>query len=169
MTPNPALAAAPTVGAPLTEDGLRSLVEGLAAAPGLWAERVRHDPRERVFEVLWRDERVEIWLICWNGEGHDTGFHDHDVSRGAFAVVRGELVEERLGLGTTIRRRLRRGQAVAFPPSHVHRVHGVGDTPAVSIHAYSPPLRRLGVYAVAEDGALERESVPATHELRADD
>ncbi len=45
MTPNPALAAAPAVDAPLTEDGLRSLVEGLSAAPGLWAERVRHDPR----------------------------------------------------------------------------------------------------------------------------
>ena len=127
-----------TTGEPLDPDRLRALVDGLAAVPGLWAPRVRHDPRERVFEVLWQDGRVEIWLICWSGEDHDTGFHDHDISSGAFAVVRGELVEERLTIGTTIRRRLRQGQSVGFAPSHVHRVRGVADTPAVSIHATRP-------------------------------
>ena len=75
-------------------------------------------------------------------------------------------MEERLTIGRTIRRRLRPGQSLLFPPSHVHRVHGVGDAPAVSIHAYSPPLARMGVYAVSDDGALRRESVAATHELR---
>ena len=154
---------------PLDPDGLRELVDGLAAAPDRWAPQVRHDPDERVFELLWRDERVEVWLICWNGEDHDTGLHDHDISSGAFAVVSGELVEERLTIGRTIRRRLRRGQSLAFPPSHVHRVHGVGAAPAVSIHAYSPPLASLGVYALAPDGALRRESVSPAHELKAVD
>ena len=97
--------------------------------------------------------------------GHDTGFHDHDESHGALAVVRGSLVEERLVLSGSIRRRLRRGDSLAFPASHVHRVHGIGETPAVSIHAYSPPLRRLGVYSVSDDGAPRRETVPASHEL----
>lgn len=153
---------------PLAPEGLRNLVDGLARTPGLWTPRVRHDPDERIFERLWCDDLVEVWLICWSGEEHDTGFHDHDISSGAFGVVRGELVEERLGIGTTIRRRLRTGQSVGFGPSHVHRVHGVGAAPAVSIHAYSPPLARLGVYAVADDGALGRETVSASHELRAD-
>ena len=154
---------------PLSPDGLRDLVDWLAAAPDRWAPQVRHDRVERVCELLWRDERVEVWLICWSGEDHDTGFHDHDRSSGAFAVVSGELVEERLTIGRTIRRRLRRGQSLAFPPSHVHRVHGVAATSAVSIHAYSPPLSRLGVYALAPDGALRPESVSAAHELKAAD
>ena len=152
---------------PLDPDALRELVDSLAASPEAWEALVRHDSGSRYFELLGRDEQVEVWLICWGGEDHDTGFHDHDVSSGAFAVARGELVEERLAIGRTIRRRLRRGQSLGFPPSHVHRVHGVGDTPAVSIHAYSPPLARLGVYALAPDGALRRESVAATHELKA--
>ena len=66
-----------------------------------------------------------------------------------------------------MRRRLRRGHSLAFPPSHVHRVQGVGTIPAVSIHAYSPPLVRMGVYGVAPDGTLRREAVGAIHELRA--
>jgi mannose-6-phosphate isomerase-like protein (cupin superfamily) len=156
---------APPAAEPLDPDRLRSLVDGLATSPGVWAARVRHDPLERVVDLLWRDERVEVWLICWSGEDHDTGFHDHDESNGALAVVRGTLVEERLVLSGAIRRRLPRGESLAFPASHVHRVHGVGDTPAVSIHAYSPPLRRLGVYSVSDDGALRREAVSGSHEL----
>lgn len=164
----PALTEPAREAGPLAPEGLRDLVDGLAREPGLWTPRVRHDPEARIFERLWLDGRVEVWLICWSGEEHDTGFHDHDISSGAFAVVRGELVEERLAIGRTIRRRLRRGQSLGFGPSHVHRVHGVGAAPAVSIHAYSPPLARLGVYAVSDDGALGRETVSAGHELRAD-
>lgn len=151
---------------PLDPDGLRDLVDGLARNPDGWASRVRHDADERVCERLWLDARIEVWLICWSGRDHDTGFHDHDVSSGAFAVVRGELVEERLTIGRTIRRRVRSGHSLAFSASHVHRVRGVGRIDAVSIHAYSPPLARLGVYALSDDGALRRESVAAAHELR---
>jgi hypothetical protein len=38
--------------------------------------------------------------------------------------------------------------------------------PAVSIHAYSPPLWRMGAYAVAPDGTLRRESISYAEELR---
>ena len=150
----------------LAPEELRELVNSLAARPELWSARVRHDADARVFELLWLDERVEVWLICWTGEGHDTGFHDHDISNGAFAVAQGELVEERLAIGDTIRRRLWSGQSVSFGTSHVHRVHGVAGGESVSLHAYSPPLRRMGVYAVSDEGALQRESVAPTHELR---
>jgi hypothetical protein len=39
-------------------------------------------------------------------------------------------------------------------------------TPAVSIHAYSPPLWRMGSYAVGLDGTLRRESISYAEELR---
>jgi hypothetical protein len=36
----------------------------------------------------------------------------------------------------------------------------------VSIHAYSPPLWRMGQYALAKDGVLRRTSVSYADELR---
>ena len=80
-------------------------------------------------------------------------------------MARGALVEERLALSGAIRRAVAAGQSLAFPASHVHRVEGIAAGPTVSIHAYSPPLRRLGVYSVGDDGALRREPVAASHEL----
>ena len=38
--------------------------------------------------------------------------------------------------------------------------------PAVSIHAYSPPLWRMGAYSVEPDGTLRRESISYAEELR---
>jgi hypothetical protein len=36
----------------------------------------------------------------------------------------------------------------------------------VSIHAYSPPLSRMGAYEVDSDGALRRRSISSAEELR---
>ena len=81
---------------------LREIVSGLAADPQPWSHLVRHDPAQRVFECLRLDDQVEIWLICWM-PGHDTGFHDHDLSSGAVVVAQGAVVEERLRLGAPAR------------------------------------------------------------------
>jgi len=40
------------------------------------------------------------------------------------------------------------------------------DTPAVTIHAYSPPLWRMGSYAIGADGTLRRQSISYAEELR---
>ena len=37
---------------------------------------------------------------------------------------------------------------------------------AVSIHAYSPPLSRMGAYDVDADGTLRRRSISSAEELR---
>ena len=101
-------------------------------------------------------------MISWTN-GNDTGFHDHDVSRGAVAVVEGEVVEERLVLGGPPRRlRHRAGETFDFDASHVHRMHQDSDAPAVSIHAYSPPLWRMGSYAVGAG----RHAAPGVDLLR---
>jgi hypothetical protein len=145
---------------------LRSLVAELAAAPALWQPLVTFDPDSRVFEQLWRDEHVDVWVISWM-RGHDTGFHDHDVSSGAVAVCAGELIEERLVLGGPPRRlRHRAGGVFDFDASHVHRMTKDSGAPAVSIHAYSPPLWRMGTYATGADGTLRRRSVSYAEELR---
>jgi hypothetical protein len=145
---------------------LRELVGSIAADLDRWQPLVRRDAVERHFEQLLRDDHVDVWVISW-ASGNDTGFHDHDVSRGAVAVVEGELVEERLVLGGAPRvRRHQTGDVFDFDASHVHRMRQDAATPAVSIHAYSPPLWRMGTYVVGPDGTLERRSISCAEELR---
>ena len=145
---------------------LRDLVARIAADPGQWRPLVRSDTSERHFEQLWRDDHVDIWVITW-ASGNDTGFHDHDVSGGAVAVVEGEIVEERLVVGGAPRRLHHvAGETFDFDASHVHRMHQDSAAPAVSIHAYSPPLWRMGAYSVEQDGTLRRESISYAEELR---
>jgi predicted metal-dependent enzyme (double-stranded beta helix superfamily) len=145
---------------------LRELVRDIAADPDRWRALVRSDTVERHFAQLVRDDHIDVWVISW-ASGNDTGFHDHDVSRGAVAVVEGELVEERLVMGGPPRvRRHRAGDVFDFDASHVHRMHQDAATHAVSIHAYSPPLWRMGTYVVGPDGTLERRSISYAEELR---
>ena len=77
--------------------------------------------------------------------------------------------EERIALGGPPRARvIRSGETIAFDSAHVHRMRHAGGEPAVSIHVYSPPLGRMGVYSVEADGTLRRETVPYDEELRAE-
>jgi predicted metal-dependent enzyme (double-stranded beta helix superfamily) len=160
------LTSPPAIHRDLERTELRELVARIAADPERWRALVRRDSDERHFEQLWRDDHVDVWVISW-ASGNDTGFHDHDVSRGAVAVVEGELIEERLVLGGAPRRlRHRAGEAFDFDAAHVHRMRQDSATPAVSIHAYSPPLWRMGSYTVGADGTLRRQSISYAEELR---
>ena len=82
-------------------------------------------------------------------------------------MVRGAVREERLVLGgPPAARTLAAGQSLTFAPSDIHRVSHAGTEPAVTLHAYSPPLWRMGAYEVAPDGALRRHSMSYAEELR---
>ena len=147
--------------------GLVSFARALAQAPELWRDLVRAETCKRVYETIWSDEYVNAWVICWSGDA-DTGFHDHDASAAGIVVVDGALLEERLALsGPPIARRFGAGASFHLPASAIHRVRHDGGAEALTIHAYSPPLRHQGVYRTGPDGALERDAVPYTQELRA--
>ena len=136
------------------------------ARPEEWRHLVAHDPGRRTYELLRRDDDVAIWVICWM-EDHDTGFHDHDLSSGAVGVVEGAVREDRLVLGGgTVSRVAGAGETFTFAASDIHRVLHAGGEPAVTIHAYSPPLWRMGTYEVGEQGELRRHSVSYAEELR---
>jgi len=77
---------------------LQRFVAELAAAPERWAHAVRHTSDVRVHAQIWDDEEVNAWVICWS-EDQDTGFHDHDESSAAIAVISGQVREDRLRLG----------------------------------------------------------------------
>jgi mannose-6-phosphate isomerase-like protein (cupin superfamily) len=146
---------------------LERFVAGLAAAPERWEHAVRHASDVRVYEQIWDDEDVNAWVICWS-EDQDTGFHDHDESSAAIAVISGQVREDRLRLGRSPRSRvIGPGSIFTVPAVAIHRVLHAGRAPAVTLHAYSPPLVRTGAYRVGPDGELERELLSYEEELRA--
>jgi predicted metal-dependent enzyme (double-stranded beta helix superfamily) len=144
---------------------LRLLVGDLAVDPARWSHLVRHDPAQRVFERLIDEPEIEAWLICWM-PGHDTGFHDHDLSSGAVTVVSGAVLEERLGLARTTSNIYVPGDTFDFTASEIHRVTHSGTEAAVTLHAYSPRLCRMGAYAISPEGALQRHPLGYGEELR---
>jgi predicted metal-dependent enzyme (double-stranded beta helix superfamily) len=145
---------------------LETFVGDLANSPELWIDLVKHDRTQRHYEEIFSNEHVTAWLICWM-EDHDTGFHDHDISCGAVSVVSGCVREERLTLeGSGSDRLVRAGESFHFSASDIHRVRHAGSDPAVTLHVYSPPLLSMGAYVVGENGRLQRQTIPASEELR---
>lgn len=113
------------------------------------------DPDQRWYRLLRSDHYVDVWLISWATE-QAAELHDHAGSLGALTVVSGNLVEQRwTGAGLTARR-LGAGRSAGFPLGHVHDVGNLDPAPAVSVHAYSPPLSAMSYYAVDDAGHLRR-------------
>jgi cysteine dioxygenase type I len=144
---------------------LKRWVTDLAGRPESWAPLVRHDTGKRHYASLHRDTDIDVWVLCWNLTD-DTGWHDHDVSSGAVAVTRGAVSEAtpRMG-GAPVTRVVPAGRVFAFGPDHIHRMAGAIDG-SVSIHAYSPPLWRMGQYSISPGGVLRRRAVSYADELR---
>jgi Cysteine dioxygenase type I len=144
---------------------LQSLVDELAAEPERWRQHVSFASGRRHYVSLHRDDYVDVWLLCWK-RGDDTGWHDHDISSGAVRVVRGAVRESspRIG-GEPVVRVVPAGRSFSFGSDLIHRLAGEDDL-AVSIHAYSPPLWRLGQYSIGGDGVMRRISVSYADELR---
>jgi predicted metal-dependent enzyme (double-stranded beta helix superfamily) len=155
----------PTRDEPLTLAALERVVARVAERPELWEPHIDRTSPHRMYASLHRDAHVDVWAIFWR-PGNDTGWHDHDTSSGAVRVVEGELTERELGLGSADRQRVyRAGECFSFDPSRIHRLF-CESACAISIHAYSAPLWRLGQYTVDEAGALHRLSVTYADELR---
>lgn len=123
---------------------------------------------ERWFTRLHGDDELDVWLIGWVPE-RSTELHDHGGSLGALTVVNGALRETRWDGGSLRRRRLTAGDQAAFPLGWVHDVVWAPDpvsaaAPALSVHAYSPPLTAMSYYEVTERKTLRRSRTELTDE-----
>jgi predicted metal-dependent enzyme (double-stranded beta helix superfamily) len=153
-------------GRDLSGPELQAFVVELAERPELWINFVKHDSTQRLYAELVSDDHLTAWLICWMDD-HDTGFHDHDRSAGAVAVVRGAVREERLAIdGPPRERTFAVGDTFHFSRADIHRLRHAGSDPAVTLHVYSPPLERMGAYVVDDDGVLARHPLSSAEELR---
>lgn len=151
------LAPAPAATAPtaLSPAALRRIVQDLAEQPDQWLHRVRLASDERWYERLRLTDDHEVWLISWL-PGQSTGFHDHGGSRGAFVVALGELEELSLGGSDQelVVKRVGSGTARAFGPEYLHDIRNTAAGPAVTIHAYSPPLSEMSRYELRVGGLV---------------
>jgi rhodanese-related sulfurtransferase/mannose-6-phosphate isomerase-like protein (cupin superfamily) len=134
-----------------TPEELANIVSVFASSDG-WIDRVRLRAEHRWYERLYQGPDYDIWVISWL-PGQSTGFHDHGDSAGAFVLATGVLEEHRPGEPLAIHP----GQTRAFDSDYAHDVRNVSLAPAVSIHAYSPPLTDMNGYELDGSQLVPRE------------
>jgi len=135
-----------------TPEELAKIVSLFASSDG-WLDRVRLRADDRWYERLYHGPDYDIWAISWM-PGQSTGFHDHGESAGAFVVTTGVLEEHRPGVQTVV---LHPGEPRTFDSDYAHDVRNVSLAPAVSIHAYSPPLNEMNEYELDGSELVPRE------------
>ena len=139
---------------------------------------VQYDAQNRWHQRLYRDQRLDIWLISWV-PGHATELHDHGGSLGALTVLSGSLNEFRWEGRGLRRRRLDAGDQAGFPLGWVHDVvwaprpvpqpaakaipiGRAAVQPTLSVHAYSPPLTAMSYYEITDRNRLRRQRTELT-------
>jgi rhodanese-related sulfurtransferase len=135
-----------------TPEELANIVSLFASSDG-WMDRVRLRTEHRWYERLYQGPDHDIWAISWL-PGQSTGFHDHGESSGAFVVATGILEEHRPGEQTLV---IHPGNPRAFGRDYAHDVRNASLAPAVSIHAYSPPLTDMNEYELDGNQLVPRE------------
>ena len=142
-----------------TPEELASIVSLFASSDG-WMDKVRLHAERRWYERLYQGPDHDIWVISWL-PGQSTGFHDHGASSGSFVVATGTLEEHSPGEWT---REIHPGKPRAFGPGYAHDVRNVSVAPAISIHAYSPPLGEMNEYELDGSRLIPRERAPGKDE-----
>jgi rhodanese-related sulfurtransferase/mannose-6-phosphate isomerase-like protein (cupin superfamily) len=135
-----------------TPEELANIVSLFASSDG-WMDKVRLRAERRWYERLYHGPDYDIWVISWL-PGQSTGFHDHGASSGAFVVATGILEEHRPDERTRV---IYPGKPHAFGPDYAHDVRNVSLAPAISIHAYSPPLSEMNEYELDGSQLVPRE------------
>jgi hypothetical protein len=134
------------------------------AATGAWREFVVRNDDYRDYRLIFENEHTDVWALSWL-PGQETGFHDHDASEVGLTIVQGAVVEGHMRLGRTPTQRvLRTGMSAEGGFGYIHRVAHLQGAPAVSLHAYSPPLAWVGQYR-ERDGRLLRLKEPGRTRL----
>jgi rhodanese-related sulfurtransferase len=131
---------------------LANIVSLFASSDG-WMGKVRLRAEQRWYERVYDGPDYDIWVISWL-PGQSTGFHDHGASSGAFVVATGILEEHRPGERTRV---IHPGEPRAFGPDYAHDVRNVSLAPAISVHAYSPPLGDMNEYELDGTRLVRRD------------
>jgi predicted metal-dependent enzyme (double-stranded beta helix superfamily) len=140
---------------PLSQARLQQIVTGLTASDQQWRNLVVYTEHPRWYHRLAAADDYEVWLLSWL-PGQGTGFHDHGGSSGAFTVAQGALQEWTApgGRPNPVAATMAQGAVRSFGPWYVHHVINASAQPAVSVHAYSPPLESMRRFEFSPDGQV---------------
>lgn len=113
--------------------------------------------------IIRRSEHFELLALCWRS-GHCTPIHDHQGSSCAFRVVQGEGTEIRFkntasGLIVPVEtNRMSPGYICAAEDDDIHQVANMqaAGEDLVTMHIYSPPIRKMNTYAFATPGVISQ-------------
>jgi hypothetical protein len=131
----------------LTTEQLELIVTSVAQRPDLYEDLVVDHEDTRWWLLLYRTPSFEVKLLTWKAD-QSSDWHDHGGSSGALTVTAGSLSERRraadgVGIDCSVHSV---GALTSFGTDYVHDVDFRSGQPAVSIHAYSPPLHALTFY-----------------------
>ncbi len=149
----------------LGQPELLRLVQSIADKTELWQPLVVQDESRRRYRLLYEDDRIDVWVLSWM-PGQGTGFHDHDHSEVALMCVQGTILEKQMLLPSGASKiEMTPGTIRTGGAGYIHAVNHLDGLPAVSLHAYSPPLKHVGQYVIDEAGILERKIEHGRREL----
>lgn len=136
-----------SIASSVNKDPLTSVVQRIAEHEEWWRPKLEYHAEQRWWTKLVSHRNLEVWLLTWL-EDQTTDFHDHGSSGAAFTVVEGHLTESRFRRdGGIVAKTYSPGSVVTVAPRTIHAVSNNRWAPAASIHAYSPPLSTMTVYA----------------------
>jgi hypothetical protein len=144
----------------LSPSELEKVVTAVAQRPDLYEDLIVADRESRWWLLLYRTPNFEVKLLTWEDE-QSSDWHDHGGSSGAFRVTAGSLIEshraaDSVGVESGS---FGVGGVGSFATDYVHDVAFESGDPAVSIHAYSPPLSGLTYYDRTRFGFIAREFI----------
>jgi hypothetical protein len=142
----------------LSTGELERVVRAVAARPELFEDLVVDDVTNRWWLLLYKTDNYEVRILSWERD-QSSDWHDHGGSSGAFAFTAGTVIEyyrasNQVDVETV---RYGAGDHGSFGPSHVHDMLYEAGQPAVSVHAYSPPLKGLTFYDRTPFGFVARD------------
>jgi cysteine dioxygenase len=140
---------------------LDELIDLLAHAeidPAELAEHVRFSAQGYTRNLVRTGPWYDLLVLCWKN-GQRSPIHDHVGSSCAVRVLRGVLTETAFVFAPHGRvkamgsRDLATGATCGGQDFDVHQVSNLqdGDADLVTLHIYSPPLRRMGTYSLTDD------------------
>lgn len=96
-------------------------------------------------------------VLCWKN-GQRSPIHDHVGSSCGMRVLRGTLTETIFDMApnghvyATFSRQLSPGEVSGSEDDDIHQVCNLqpGDADLVTLHVYTPPLRRMGTYSLTD-------------------